>query len=106
MPNVLLPVAAIVFGVSLILGGATETAVVDGVSYREPHSARMFHETAQASGGVMVLVGIGAAVLGILGILTIGPVLTLTMIAMLAIGGAVLIGASTLLARFSRRLAV
>lgn len=104
VPNILLPVAAIVFGGSLILGGAVEAEAADVISYRDPRRAHLFHETAQASGGVMVLVGIGAAVLGILGILTVGPVLTLTMVSMLAIGGAVLVGASALVARFSQRL--
>jgi hypothetical protein len=103
-PNILLPVAAIVFGGSLILGGSVEAEAADAISYRDPRRAHLFHETAQASGGVMVLVGIGAAVLGILGVLTVGPVLTLTMVSMLAIGGAVLVGASELVARFSQRL--
>jgi hypothetical protein len=101
LPFVLLPIAAIVFGGSLMLGGSTEADVADTVSDRD---SRAYHGATQASGSVMVLVGIGAVVLGILGILTVGPVLTLTMVSMLAIGGAILLGASALVARFSHRL--
>ncbi len=104
LPNILLPVAAIVFGGSLLLGGAVEAEAADVISYRDPRREHLFHETTQASGDVMVLVGGGAIVLGILGVLTVGPVLTLTMVSMLAIGGAILVGASALVARFSQRL--
>src|SRR5207248_174172 len=73
---VLMPVAAIVFGASLLLGGAAQPDLVQLAPERDPRFARISYDAIQASGGVMVLVGIAAAVLGILALLHVGPVVT------------------------------
>ena len=105
MPFVLMPVAAIVFGASLLLGGASQPDLVHLAPEHDPRYARITYDAIQASGGVMVLVGIAAAVLGILALLHVGPVVTLTLVAMMCIGGALVLAGGALTARFAHRLA-
>lgn len=102
-PLVLLPVAAIVFGGSLLLGGAAQPDLVYLAPERNPRYARATFSAIQASGGVMVLVGVAAAVLGILALLDVGPPIYLTLVAVLSIGFALLFAGSALTARFVRR---
>jgi hypothetical protein len=102
-PLVLLPTAAIVFGGSLLLGGAAQRELVFLAPERNPRVARFTYGAIQVSGGTMVLVGVGAAVLGILALLDVGPILTFTLVAMLCIGAAMLFAGSALTARFVRR---
>jgi hypothetical protein len=107
-PFVLLPVAAIVFGGSLLLGGAAQPdleALIPEYQMRDVRYHRRTHDAIQASGGVMVMVGIASAVLGILALLDVGPILTLTLVGMLCIGGALLMAGGALTARFARRFA-
>lgn len=104
-PLVLLPAAAIVFGGSLLLGGAAQQELVYVSPERNPRYARVTYSAIQASGGLMVLVGVGAAVLGILALLDVGPILTLSLVAMLCIGAAMLFAGGALTARFVRRFA-
>lgn len=103
MPFVLLPIAAIVFGGSLLLGGAAQPELVELVPERDARYRRASRQIVEASGGVMVMVGIGAAVLGILALLNVGPILTLTLVAMLCIGGSLLAAGGALTARYARR---
>lgn len=103
VPLVLLPVAAIVFGGSLLLGGAAQQELVYLSPERNPRYARVTYSAIQASGGMMVLVGVAAAILGILALLDVGPILTLTLVAMLCIGAAMLFAGGALTARFVRR---
>ena len=104
IPFVLMPVAAIVFGGSLLLGGAAQPELVQLAPEHDPKYARITYDAIQASGGVMVLTGIAAAVLGILALLHVGPVVTLTLVAMLCVGGALVLAGGALTARFARRL--
>jgi hypothetical protein len=104
-PLVLLPAAAIVFGGSLLLGGAAQPDLVYLAPERNPRVARTTYNVIQTSGGVMVLVGVAAAVLGILGLLQVGPVLTVSLVAFLAIGATLVFAGSALTARLLRRLA-
>ena len=104
-PFVLLPVAAIVFGASLLLGGAAQPELESLVPEHDPRYRRITRDAIQASGGVMVMVGIAAAVLGILALLSVGPILTLSLVAMLCVGGALLVAGGALTARFTRRFA-
>jgi len=85
-PLVVLPVAAIVVGAALLVGGSVERATI------------------RASGGGMVMAGLGAVVLGIIALVAGGPQLTLTLIAMLAIGGAMVLSGGALAAIFARRM--
>jgi uncharacterized membrane protein HdeD (DUF308 family) len=104
MPAILLPVAAIVFGGSLLLGGAAQPDF-DALAPEAAHSRerRVMHEALQASGGTMVIAGVAAAVLGILALLHVGPVLLLSLIAILCVGGALVLGGGALTAKFSHR---
>jgi hypothetical protein len=103
-PFVLLPVAAIVFGASLLLGGAAQPELESLVPEHDARYRRITRDAIQASGGVMVMVGIAAAVLGILALLSVGPITTLSLVALLCVGGALLIAGGALTARFVRRL--
>jgi hypothetical protein len=100
---VLMPIAAIVYGGSLLLGGAAQTDLADLVPQANLQYRRITRDAIQASGGVMVLVGIAAATLGILAVLGVGPVVVLTLVAMLSIGGALVLAGGALTARFVRR---
>jgi hypothetical protein len=102
MPAVLLAVAAIVFGGALLLGGAAQPELANLAA---PPRRPTVQEAVEASGGIMVLVGVAAAVLGILSLLGVGPALTLALIAMLCIGGALLFAGGALATRFMRRFA-
>jgi hypothetical protein len=102
MPTVLLPVAAIVFGGALLLGGAAQPELSNVAA---PPRVASVQNAVEASGGLMVLVGIAAAVLGILSLLGVGPALTLALIAMLCTGGALLFAGGALATRFMRRYA-
>jgi len=101
-PVVLLPVAAIVFGGALLLGGAAqpELSAIAG-----PANRTSIQEAVEASGGIMVLIGIGAAVLGILALLAVGPPLVLAIVGFLCVGAALLFAGGALAARFMRRFA-
>lgn len=103
-PLVVLPAAVTVFGGALLLGGATQPDLVFLAPERNPRIARVTYDAIQTSGGIMVLVGVGASVLGILALLDVGPVLTLTLVALLAIGAALLFAGGALTARLVRRM--
>lgn len=103
-PLVLLPAAVTVFGGALLLGGAAQPDLVFLAPEPDPKVARVTYNAIQTSGGVMVLVGVAAAVLGILALLDVGPILTLTLVALLAIGAALLFAGGALTARLARHL--
>lgn len=103
-PLVMLPVASLVFGGALLLGGAAQPELVYLAPERDPKVARVTYNAILTSGGVMILVGIAAAVLGILGVLGVGAVLTTTLAALIAIGVSLLFAGGALSARFSRGL--
>jgi hypothetical protein len=89
----LLGVTAIVLGAALLAAG--------GALARLARAARWLRgeaDTAYATGGWEALVGIGAVVLGILALTGHAP-LTLTLIAMLSVGAAILAGGTVLAAR-------
>lgn len=102
-PLVLLPVAAMVFGGALLLGGAAQPDLVYLAPERNPKLARVTYSAIQTSGGVMILVGIASVVLGILAVLSVGPILTLTLVALMAIGVALVFAGGALAARLVHR---
>jgi len=101
-PLVLLPATVIIYGAALLLGGAMQPDLVFLAPEKNPRVARVTYDAIQTSGGVMVIVGIGAAVLGVLALVGVGPVLTLTLVALLAIGAALLFAGGALTARLAR----
>lgn len=99
-PMTLLPVAAIVLGGALLMVGGSaarvESITRSQVASGAPHIA-LQHAPYVATGSDL-LVGVGAVVLGILGLSGHAP-LTLAIISMLGIGAAVLLNGSTIAAR-------
>jgi hypothetical protein len=95
-PIVLSAVAVIGFGAGLLLStGATSAvnAISDVPPMRYDRRVRYAREAVQGAVGVQALVGIASAILGILALLAISPV-TLLLVALLSLGGGVLIAAS------------
>lgn len=101
-PNYLLPIAAMVFGGTLLIGSPSQAELANLGADRYD---RVMREAVRASSGVMALVGIGAGVLGLLALIKVGPAFTLTMVAMLIFGGGLLLSGGTLAAKFGRRFA-
>ena len=99
VPRVMVPVATIVFGAALLLGGAAQPELAN-LGVRDSRA-----QAVEASGGVMVIVGIAAAVLGILALLEVGPAIVLALIALLCVGGALTFAGGALAARLMGRLA-
>lgn len=96
VPRVLIPVAAIVFGGALLLGGAAQPELANLGQSRDSST-----EAVEASGAIMVIVGIAAAVLGILALLDVGPILVLALIALLCVGAALVFAGGALAARLN-----
>ncbi|HEX5437200.1 MAG TPA: hypothetical protein VFW98_08570 [Gemmatimonadaceae bacterium] len=94
----MLSAAAIVLGAGLIMAGGAR-ARIEALWYaRTAGDTRIMEDVAYAASGSDVLVGIGAVVLGILALGGFAPI-TLTLIAMLSLGAAILLGGSTITAR-------
>jgi hypothetical protein len=101
-------IAAIALGVALLLGGAALARrysrlvpAAGGGMARLARSARWLRgegDSVYAASGWEALVGIGAVVLGILALTGHAP-LTLTLVAMLSVGAAILIGGTVLASR-------
>ncbi|HET6567700.1 MAG TPA: hypothetical protein VFG50_07035 [Rhodothermales bacterium] len=105
LPTVLLPVAAIVFGATLLLGSGT-TSRLNSLSVssggRSYHVQRAMRDAVLGAAGTQVLVGLGSAVLGILALIGIGAgVITLTAIAMIAVGASELFSGSAVTSRLA-----
>ncbi len=105
LPFTLLAVATLVFGGTIVAGAPAQAELARLVRDNDRRIGKFTYEAVEASSGAWVLVGLGAIVLGILALIHVGPPLTLVMVAMLAIGGAVFLGGTALTARFARRLA-
>ncbi len=100
-PLVLTPIAAIVFGASLLLGaGATAraNALLSQMSEQREAIREVMREAVYAASGVQILVGIGTVTLGILALTGINP-LVLSLVAMLSVGFASLLSESTIINR-------
>jgi hypothetical protein len=91
IPHVLLAASAIGFGGALVLGSDTEQQLVP-LDDEAPSTEAM-----RAPAGGELLVGLAAVALGILALALGNPTLTIT--AMLTVGGGMVLGGSTLLAR-------
>jgi len=98
VPYTLIPVAAIVFGGALLLGGAAQPELAN---INQARGSRA--QAVEASGGIMVLVGIASAVLGILALLDVGPIVVLALIALLCVGAALVFAGGALAARLMGR---
>ncbi len=103
-PAVLLPVAMIVIGGTILLGAPAQPEIARLAPDRDPRMSRITHQAVEGTSGGMVLAGLGAIVLGILALVGVGPVYAMVQVALLAVGLALLLGGSALTARFGRRL--
>jgi uncharacterized membrane protein HdeD (DUF308 family) len=103
-PLVVLPVAAIVFGGALLLGAAAQPRLAVLSPDRDDRFERTARRGLESSSGVMVLIGIAAVVLGLLGLIEVGPPLTLTLVAMLVIGAALVVAGGAATVKFGHRL--
>lgn len=102
MPENLLPIAVMLLGAALLLGGPARTGLAlsilshHGASLHARHSAS---QVAAGTAGILSLVGIGALVLGILALADVGEWPELTLIALLSVGAAEVLGGSAVLGR-------
>jgi len=95
---VLIPVASIVFGGAILLGAHAQT----NIAAVEIQLGRLTVQAVEVTSSAIVLAGVGAVVLGVLGLINVAPPLTLALVAMLTVGGALLLVGGTLSARFAR----
>lgn len=102
VPYTLLGAAAIVLGGSVMLGSMTDVKLnaitVHGAHLSETARA-VARNAVRAAAGAQALVGAGAIVLGILALLN-NHAVVLTLVAMLALGGALLLAGGAIGARF------
>jgi hypothetical protein len=91
VPNILLPIAAIGYGFALLFGLGVQSRLSDLEMQCGVHHdiGRVARQVSFAGSGIHVLFGLGAMTLGVLSLVGIAPVM-LTLIAMLAVGGATL----------------
>jgi hypothetical protein len=98
-PIILSAVAVTAFGVGLLLStGATSAANALGEAFPYDRRIRTAREAVQGAAAVQALVGVGAAILGILALLGIEPI-TLILVSLLGLGGGILIAASAVSGR-------
>ncbi|MGD0232264.1 MAG: hypothetical protein ABSC19_18225 [Syntrophorhabdales bacterium] len=101
VPTILLPVAAIMFGFTLLFGVGVQTRLMDletqcGAAHEM--ARRVAREAASAGSGIQILLGLGAITLGIVSLVGVVP-FTLTLVAMLSLGGATLFSGAAISAR-------
>ncbi len=92
-PAVLLPVAAIIFGAGLIVGAGANIRINElVVVHREdlPMARNVIRQAVLATTGLQVLVGLAAVALGIIALAGDYPI-TLSLVAVLAVGAAFLL---------------
>jgi hypothetical protein len=97
--SVLIPIAVIVFGGTLLLGAGVNVDL--GTLGTAPGHERLAHvarEATMAASGTQALVGIGAIVLGIIALVGIDPVVV-TLVALLVLGAAVLMSGAAISGR-------
>lgn len=91
MPELLLAIAAIVFGGALLVGAMGQTQLASVIHERNERFDKALRRTMKGAGGILVVVGAGAIVLAILGLLGFGTLFTMSLIALLAIGAALVV---------------
>ncbi|HVV53119.1 MAG TPA: hypothetical protein VHO06_25905 [Polyangia bacterium] len=106
-PFSLLPVSAIVAGGAMVLGAGTASRLASvryGTSALSPGQREVLRESVRASAGADVLVGLASIVLGILvlaGIGSLATMVTLVLVAALALGGGLFLTGTTTGARMT-----
>jgi hypothetical protein len=103
VPGVLLPIAAIVFGVAALLGSGVNVGLNQALIMHREETAmahRVIRQAVFATTGLQVLVGLGAVTLGIIALAGLYP-FTLSLVAMLGISGAFLLSNSAIAGRMA-----
>lgn len=100
VPTVLLPVAVITFGGSLLIGAGATSRINRFPAFGEEYSnAEMWRrEAASAAVGAQVLIGLAVATLGILALIGLNW-MTLTLVALLGVGASTFFTGSALTSR-------
>lgn len=101
-PAGMLDAAAIVIGGSLVLASAVPPQLATAAADRDVTLQRRMRQSLVASAGMMLLVGIASAVLGILGIVGVSPALPIALVAMLCVGAALLLAGGAGAFKFAR----
>ena len=103
---VVLPISMLVLGAALVLGGPSQPALAEAIPAQELGDRRWYvtRDAVRASGGVMVMSGVAAVVLGILALLG-GPRATLSLVAILCLAAGLIVAAGALIGRIARRFA-
>jgi hypothetical protein len=102
-PILLNAIAAIVFGTSLLLGSSIPSRINALALFPQEEYKRsqdLIREAASAATGSQILIGLGAIVLGVLAVIGIGPVLILTLVALLSLGFSILLSGTTVSSKF------
>ena len=101
VPEVLIPIAAIVLGAGQMFGSGVVSRLnslkIDASSEHET-AKQVASEAMSAAAGLQVLVGLAAVVLGILALVGLAP-LTLNLVAMLALGSSFLLSGGAIAGR-------
>jgi hypothetical protein len=100
----LLSIAAIVLGGTLLFGSPTPSELAKLDAHASPRVRALTTRAADASSGVMTLAGIAVAILGILALTEVRDALTLSLVATLIVGAAVLLSGGAVAARLAPRL--
>lgn len=95
---VLIPIALIVFGGAILLGAHAQTSI----AAVQLQIGRLTIQAVEVTRSAMVLAGVGAVVLGICGLIHLAHPLTLSLIALLIVGSALVLVGCSLSARFGR----
>lgn len=97
IPMTLMAISAIAVGAGMLFAAPAQPEIVgEGPNQRVVQAAR-------AGGGIEGIAGAGAIVLGILALVHVGPTITMTLIAMLAVGGGLVLAGGALGAIFTRQ---
>ncbi|HEX4083501.1 MAG TPA: hypothetical protein VHY22_01215 [Chthoniobacteraceae bacterium] len=101
VPAVLLPVAAIVFGGSLLIGTASTNRLNNYAAFSDAEHSdaeRWSREAVASAAGAQTLVGLGVITLGILALVHFSW-MTLTLVALICVGGSTLLTGASLTSR-------
>jgi hypothetical protein len=104
MPEGMVAVAALVLGGSLVVAGAVPPQLAFVTSDRDVELQQRMRTGLVFAAGTLVLCGIAAGLLGILGIIDVGSPVTLALAAMLVVGVALLVAGSASAFKFARAL--
>ena len=87
-----------------MLGSPAQPELADIAVDRDARVGRHTYQAVEATSGAMALAGVGAVVMGILALINVAPPLMLGLVAMLVVGGALLLVGGALVTRFARML--